>query len=38
MQEKEPIMVVWCKLKGPVTEDKCSASLGKPRDAEQLLS
>ena len=22
----------------PVTQDNCSASLGKPRDAEQLLS
>ena len=37
MQETEPIMVVWCIL-NPVTQDNCSASLGKPRDAEQLPS
>ena len=41
MQEKEPIMIVWCKLvqiESPVTQDNCLASLGKPRDAEQLPS
>ena len=38
MQEKEFIMVVWCELKNPVTQDNCSASFGKPRDAEKLLS
>ena len=38
MQEKEPIMVVWCKIESSVTQDNCLASLGKPRDAEQLPS
>ena len=32
MQEKESIMAV----ENSVTRDNCSASLGKPRDAEQL--
>ena len=35
MQEKESIMV---QIENPVTHDKCSASLGKPRGAEQLPS
>ena len=26
------------QIESPVTQDNCSASLGKPRDAEQLLS
>ena len=26
------------QIESPVTQDKCSASLGKPRDAEQLPS
>ena len=38
MQEKEPIMVVWCKLKvlslRITAQDNCLASFGKPRDAE----
>ena len=40
MQENESIMVVWCmvQIESPVTQDNCSASLGKPRDAEQLPS
>ena len=33
MQEKEHVMVVQCD-----TRDNCSASLGKPRYAEQLTS
>ena len=36
MQEKESIMAV--QIESPVTQDNCSASLGKPRDAEQLPS
>ena len=34
MQEKVSIMGVWCGQKN-VTRDHCSASLGKPRDADQ---
>ena len=26
------------QIESPITEDNCSASLGKPRDAEQLPS
>ena len=33
MQEKELIIV---QIENPVIKDNCSASLGKPRDAEQL--
>ena len=38
MQEKEPIMAVLVQIESPVTQDSCLASLGKPRDAEQLPS
>ena len=37
MQEKESIMVLRCKLKIPILGN-CSASLGKPRNAEPLPS
>ena len=36
MQEKESIMAFLVQIESPVTQDNCSASLGKPRDAEQL--
>ena len=35
MQEKESVMVL-VRIENSVTRDNCSASLGKPRDAEQL--
>ena len=38
MQEKESIIAVRCKIENSVTRHNCSASLGKPRDAEQLPS
>ena len=37
MQEKESIMIVRCELKFRHSGN-CSASLGEPRDAEQLPS
>ena len=39
MQEKEPIMGhngCLVQIESAVTQDNCSASLGKPSDAEQL--
>ena len=36
MQEKVSIMGVWSGQKKSVTRDHCSASLGKPRDADHV--
>ena len=36
MQEKESIMIVLWEIENSITRVNCSASLGKPREAEQF--